>query len=66
MIPRWLTITLVFIVSTVWVANIAVDMLSDYQANDAINGIFMAVVGGLVADYMHGHGRRRGTDDDDS
>ncbi len=49
---------IISVVTFVWVSNIAAGMLSinDYQPSEAINGIFMAIVGGAFALRAKGNG----------
>ncbi len=49
MISRLTTTILAGIVTGIWAVNIMADIFSDYEASDQVNGIFMAIVGGLIA-----------------
>jgi hypothetical protein len=49
-ISRLTTTILAGVVTAIWAANIMADIFSSgYEASDQVNGIFMAVVGGLIA-----------------
>lgn len=48
--PEWVRTSVIAVVTTVWAANfIAGVVVTDYKPSEAINGIFLAIVGGLFA-----------------
>lgn len=50
MIPRPLATAIIVVVTLVWAANFAAQfVVADYSPDVAINGIFMAIVGGALA-----------------
>ena len=50
MLPKPLATAIIIIVTLVWAANFAAQFIvEDYSPDVAINGIFMAVVGGALA-----------------
>lgn len=62
MIPRPLATAIIVVVTIVWAANFAAQfVVADYSPDVAINGIFMAVVGGALA-----LSRRNGGDNKDA
>lgn len=45
-----MTKAVVIVVTAIWAANIVAGIVMDsYEADQAVNGIFMAIVGGLLA-----------------
>jgi len=62
MLSRKTTTWVVGLVSAVWAVNFLAGLaLPDYEADQAINGIFMAMVGGALA-----LGRKSKDDDDET
>lgn len=50
MIPRPLATSIIIVVTLVWAVNFAAQfVVTDYNSDVAINGIFMAIVGGALA-----------------
>jgi hypothetical protein len=50
MLSRNMTKAVVIVVTAIWAVNIVAGIVSeDYVADQAVNGIFMAIVGGLLA-----------------
>lgn len=50
MIPRPLATVIIIVVTLVWAVNFAAQFIvADYSPDVAINGIFMAIVGGALA-----------------
>lgn len=50
MLSRNMTKAVVIVVTAIWAANIVAGIVMDsYEADQAVNGIFMAIVGGLLA-----------------
>lgn len=50
MLPKPLAAAIIIIVTVVWAANFVAQFIVDsYEPDVAINGIFMAVVGGALA-----------------
>lgn len=50
MLSRKATVFVVGVVTAIWAVNIMAGIiLKDYEADQAVNGIFMAIVGGLLA-----------------
>lgn len=56
MIPRPLATAIIVVVTLVWAVNFAAQfVVEDYSPDVAINGIFMAVVGGALALSSRNH-----------
>lgn len=50
MLSRNVTRAIVLVVTVIWATNILAGIVMDsYEADQAVNGIFMAIVGGLLA-----------------
>jgi hypothetical protein len=50
MLSRKMRTIVVLVVTGIWATNIVAGILMDsYEADQAVNGIFMAIVGGLLA-----------------
>ena len=57
MLPRPLATAIIVIVTLVWAVNFAAQFIvADYSSDVAINGIFMAIVGGALALSRRGDG----------
>lgn len=65
MIPKPLATAIIVIVTLVWAINFGAQFLiDDYSPDVAINGIFMAIVGGALALSRRGNnGDKKATDD---
>lgn len=50
MLPRWLTIAVVVVVTLIWAASTVADMAPwlDYEADRFMHMVFMTVVGGAL------------------
>lgn len=54
----WPTTVLVAVATLVWIGNFVVAVLDrDYQASEAINGIMLAIIGGVFASRRRKDGR---------
>jgi hypothetical protein len=63
-IPKPLATAIIVIVTIVWAVNFAAQfVVDDYSPDVAINGIFMAVVGGALALSRRGKGDKPGEKD---
>lgn len=63
MIRPWVANAVILIASTVWVCNFIADIVvKDYVANEAINGMFALLIGGVIALRSKG-GNGKGSDD---
>ena len=63
-LPDWAIIVLVFVITTVWLANFVVSAINPhYNPPGEINAFFPAVVGTIL---VNAAARRRGDDDDDN
>ncbi len=49
MIPRWLVITLVVVVSGAWLANLVVGWQDPRSSEPAVNTVFLVIIGSLFA-----------------
>jgi hypothetical protein len=50
LLPRPVASAIVIVVTVVWALNFALQfVVADYKSDVAINGIFMAIVGGAIA-----------------
>lgn len=49
MIPRWLAVALVIIVSGAWVANLVIGWQDPQSSEPAVNTVFLVVIGSLFA-----------------
>ena len=63
-LPRWLLVTLVLVITGVWVASFVAGLLDNgYDPPESINLVFSAMVAALLAQI--GRQNRRGRDDKD-
>lgn len=65
MLPKPLATAIIVIVTVVWAANFVAQFIVDsYEPDVAINGIFMAVVGGALALSRRSYGENGSQEED--
>jgi fructose-specific phosphotransferase system IIC component len=74
-IPRWLVVALVVVVTVAWLANLIVGWRDPHNSEPAVNTIFMVIIGSLFALDREGPiskaisrwtGKGKRSEDDDS